>query len=960
MEGVSQNLPATQTTGPVLEQPPESSRWRSVGVLALVAVAYFITGALGLELAVPPGFSTAIWPPSGIALSAVLLFGAPACGGVWLGSFAVNLWAAQYYDLHPVIWVAFAIACGSALQCYVGLRLFRYLMPGEVTLITVRDVGVLYLLVAPTSCLVASTIGVCTLWSVGAVPDSALTLNWATWWSGDLMGIGLVVPLCLSLFGKPFAIWRSRRATLAVPLLGSFIAALGLFLVVRESEQSRVQKEFEHRAEELAYFVDSAIDEYETVLISLKSFFESSKKVDILEFKSFTSSLLQRYPSLYALSWAPLITSEQRKEFESKLLSFPAKGITGLTGVNQVGPRSEQSSYVPILYAEPPEAAERVMGFDLLSEPIRHATIEKSRDDDATVMSERIELLIKGEKRAGFFLSLPIHFGEKNEKPDGFVVAVFKLSALAEQAERFAAGAATLTIDEETAAGWHTIYTSKAADRLRVGDPGASGLRSIAELSRAGRRLRLRLQATPEHFAATYSWKTFNVLAVGLLLVNMLSAFLLIVTGHNYRLARFERTLEDRVAKRTEDLLRANEGLELKREQLRIARDVAQQSSRARGEFLALMSHEIRTPMNGVIGMTDLLMETDLNPDQQELAQSVKTCATALLEIVNDILDFSKLDAGKTELHLNTFNLTEMLTQFERIYSVIAAKKRITFSLIIEPNIPPYLAGDAGRINQVLINLVGNAIKFTPPGGIVIVHVEMIDRSTDIATINFSVADSGDGIPPSKQKVIFDAFLQADSVVTRRYGGTGLGLSISDQLTRLMGGAISVRSIQGVGSRFEFNIPLRISANPGVAPEADRGTEAFDPREKADGKILVVDDNHVNQELVRRILERRGYTVTVAHDGRRAIELINKEEFDLVLMDILMPGMNGMEATQEIRRKEKGSNRYLPIVALTANAMVGDRERYISQGMDGYISKPFAKKELLDTVAMAVKLREPY
>jgi signal transduction histidine kinase/CheY-like chemotaxis protein len=547
--------------------------------------------------------------------------------------------------------------------------------------------------------------------------------------------------------------------------------------------------------------------------------------------------------------------------------------------------------------------------------------------------------------------------------------------------------------------------------------------------------------------------------------------------------------LEIRVQERTEELRKEIEERKRTEVEMRRAKEAAEEASRAKSEFLANMSHEIRTPLNGVMGMTDLALGTELTAEQQEYLDTVKLSADSLLGVINDILDFSKIEAGKIDIDIQPFNLRDSLESTLRTLAVRADEKGLELLCELAPEVPEMVRGDANRLNQILINLVGNAIKFTHEGEVCL-KVQVDSQDGENQVLHFEVVDTGIGIPLEKQKMIFDPFSQADTSTTRKYGGTGLGLTISTRLLGKMGGKIWLESELGKGSRFHFTLPVAVVDSRTielgtVAPpeillgvrvlvvddnrtnrrilegmlkrwemrstSVEGGEEALvelpaarraeDPyglilldmhMPKMDGfelverirqrpeletatimmltsaghrgdaerckklgisayllkpirqselreaiarvlgareskgaiplitryslhderdpetvlSVLLVEDNLVNQRLATRMLEKRGHRVVVAANGREALEALEKAKFDLVFMDIQMPEMDGMEAIRAIREKEIGTDRHLPVIALTAHAMKGDREKCIVAGMDDYLTKPIRPQEL--------------
>ena len=428
--------------------------------------------------------------------------------------------------------------------------------------------------------------------------------------------------------------------------------------------------------------------------------------------------------------------------------------------------------------------------------------------------------------------------------------------------------------------------------------------------------------------------------------------------GYRKQADQARSELEEQVKQRTRELQQAtNDAVALA--------EKAAAASRVKSQFIANMSHEIRTPMNGVLGMSELLADTTLTAEQQQCTDTIRASARALFDVINDILDFSKIEAGKLELEATEFALRDVVAGVAALLAGQAQRNGVAFIWSVDTEVPATAVGDAVRLRQILTNLVGNAVKFTTEGEIE-TRVSVVEEQGDVTTLRFTVRDTGTGIAPDVLDRIFDGFAQADESMTRKYGGSGLGLTIAKSLTEMMGGEIDVKSQVGQGSTFSCTVRVQRVHEGGrlarrVNPDSNTGRDAgaegstrHDAR-LASRRVLLVDDNHVNRLVGRKMLEKLGCRVDVAENGGQAITAYRRAAYDVILMDIQMPGMDGYAATRRIRGLQAEaavgwSPADVPIVAMTAHAMKGDRERCLDAGMDDYLSKPFTRCQLSEAL----------
>jgi signal transduction histidine kinase/DNA-binding NarL/FixJ family response regulator len=424
-----------------------------------------------------------------------------------------------------------------------------------------------------------------------------------------------------------------------------------------------------------------------------------------------------------------------------------------------------------------------------------------------------------------------------------------------------------------------------------------------------------------------------------------LNAMIEALNQSRQEVSEHRQLLEQRIRQRTEALEEATQK--------------ALSVSRAKSEFLANISHELRTPMSGILGMVDIVLDDELTPEQRENLETAKMCANTLLALLNDILDLSKIEAGKMVLERIPYDIRALAQDCVRSMVPRCRQKGIEISARVDPGVPPRLLGDPLRIRQILTNLLSNAVKFTEKGSVEL-RVAAEGATASHLRLRIEVADTGAGIPPGKQAAIFEEFTQADGSVSRKYGGTGLGLAITRRLVQMHSGSISVDSAVGHGSTFIVELYTEVAAQAALAPPDEslaRGTGNPDAPPRP-ARILIAEDNLVNQKVVSAILKKNGYEVHVAGNGREALACLERCDYDLVLMDVQMPELDGIRTARRIRENMRWKD--LPVVAMTAHAMIGDQDRCLRAGMNGYLSKPVTPAHLLDIVSRHLRAANPH
>ncbi|PHS14118.1 MAG: hypothetical protein COA78_06155 [Blastopirellula sp.] len=759
--------------------------------------------------------------------------------------------------------------------------------------------------------------------------------------------------------------WMASRRHIVMyfSIISIGLITFSAFHYINKMEEQRLANRFKNQSNGIYNSLRENFNLHHEIVQSIRSFFRSGNDRSLLEFNTFVERDLVQYRGIQALEWIPRVPKDQRHEYEQKMqksgyTSFRFKRWTSETSSNWIISDDHWAEeYFPVAFMQPHQGNEAAHGIDLASNPIRFAALITSRDTGNPVATAPVKLAQETGDQSGFLLFVPVYkttsitVKERRQNLIGFALGVFRISDIVESTlkQRDLEGI-QLKITDASSDNSDTVHNlfNNSGREIRL-EPQCTANYTYTI---GGRKWDFCFTPTNDYFSSSHSSFSYSILTLGSMLSMIIGVLVNMFLGRSQEV----NTL---VQQRTKELESAKNQLEAAHKDLRKKALLATSATRQKSEFLANMSHEIRTPMTAILGFTEVLIDEenqDLSSGNRiKSLRTIERNGLYLLDIINDILDISKIESGKLEIELILCSIPQLFRDISKLMQPRAKSKGLHISLRYEGELPEFIISDPTRLRQILINLIGNAIKFTEIGEIHVTARLLQSQETE-ARLQISVSDSGIGMHKDHLNKLFQPFVQADSTTTRKFGGTGLGLTISKRLCKMLGGDIFVKSNLGEGSVFTITIPVGPLDHCKEYEEESANTISLQSnirkeKQSLNCHILLAEDGPDNQHFISYFLKKMGAEVTLADNGKIAFEIAserykNGNSFDVILMDMQMPVLDGYSATTQLRKIGYTG----AIIALTANALISDEKKCKDAGCDEFATKPINFEKLFSLI----------